>query len=92
MNRMNVLIAAIGLAALFAIGHAQTEKTQPDPIGRYQLQVVEHDVSVSRGASSAGSVTVKDVVRLDTATGQSDAWRSGIDPAGQPFSDWSPIR
>ena len=91
MNRANVLIAAIALAALFVAGRAQTQTQPAGPIGRYQLQVVEHAVTVST-ASSGASVTVRDVLRVDTATGETDVWRNGVDRTGQAFNTWSPIR
>ena len=67
MNRTRLIIAAIAVFALLTVGHAQTDKPQPPagPVGRYQIHVVDHNVTVAT-ASSAGTVVVRDVLRVDT--------------------------
>ena len=92
MNRTKIVIAVIAVAVLLAVGNAQTDKPQQPvgPVGRYQIHLVDHTVTVAT-ASSGGSV-VRDVLRVDTTTGEADVWRNGVSRDGQQFSAWSPIR
>lgn len=94
MNRNNIFFAVLAASLILVIAGAQTDKTEQTKVtvGRYQLQVVEHVVAISTGASAGGTVTTKDVLRFDTATGVTDVWRSGVDRSGQLVNAWSPIR
>jgi hypothetical protein len=84
MNRFNIAIALIASIILLTVGHAQTG-AQGLP-GRWQLFTGEH-----WAGSGKSTVEEKEILRIDTQTGDTSVWRTGIDASGKYFNTWTPI-
>ncbi|MGD1071715.1 MAG: hypothetical protein ABSB15_16400 [Bryobacteraceae bacterium] len=89
MTKTNLAIGITVIVALLAIGVARmTAQGQPadGAVGRYQLFTAEHAIT-----SPKGTYTGKDILRIDTATGQTSAWVNGQDASGKLVSALLPI-
>ena len=85
MNKTSLLIFA-AIAVLLALANTQTNRAQvaTAPVGRYQLFAGEH--------VQLGSPTdMKDVFRIDTATGRAMIYSYGTSTEGKFVNRWSPI-
>jgi type II secretory pathway pseudopilin PulG len=90
---VSVLLVA---AAIVAIGSAQTNRPRAieqvssgscqNALMRYQLFAGEHIIA----GSGDGIPTVKDILRIDTLTGETSEWVDGS-RNGQIVSFWRPI-
>ena len=87
MNRTNIAIVIATVAALLAIGNAQTRPQASGPVGRYQLLTGEHAMT-----GKTTSYDQKDVFRIDTVTGETSFYTAGYDRDGKVYSEWLPIR
>lgn len=85
MNRTSVVVVVIAVAALLAVGNAQTANPPQEPTGRYQLVSLQHQVV------STTIRTEQDVLRIDTATGETSVWRTALGN-GTLVSKWEPIK
>jgi hypothetical protein len=58
-----------------------------DVPGRYQIIITDHPFTMPEG-----TVTVRDILRIDTYTGAAVAWRNGVDRNKNMYSEWDPIK
>ena len=84
MNRINIAVVVVIAIALLAIANAQTGPQ--GQVGRYQLFSGDHLVGTSKGA-----FTQKDIMRLDTQTGDTYVWVDSTDSSGRLTSAWAVI-
>jgi hypothetical protein len=84
MNKANISVAVITLAALLAVASAQTNRPTPSlQIGRYQLFGGEYDMA---GSSAIDKV----ILRIDTTTGEVDELYHGKKDNGDLVDEWLP--
>ena len=93
MNRTNIVLAIIAVAALLVTLSAQTNRTTPSAAGqtgRYQLLNGEYNVVTTDGSN----LILKRVFRIDTVTGETSFYSVVLpDPPKIPkyISEWNPI-
>ena len=86
MKRTNIVVAVIAAAVLLlTAGSAQTGSGEGVP-GRWQLFAGEHWANAGKG-----SLEQKEILRIDTVTGETSVWRTGLDANGVYFNKWTPI-
>jgi hypothetical protein len=86
MNNNNLIIAAIAAAVILAIAKAQAPTPAPGPFGRYQLLSGQHHV-----VAQSTEYTEPVFLRIDTVTGETSEYESGINKAGKAYEYWLQI-
>ncbi len=85
MNTRQIGIALATAIAWLMLANAQTGRpTSSGPVGRYQPLSGEH---VAAGVPA----TIKDILRIDSVTGETSIYMAGRDKSGHFSAFWLPI-